>query len=56
MAELIVGVLTETTPVTASNGQPGKAKYMLADGVADRTRAAAAELLDANPLYPGLTL
>ena len=56
VAELIVGVLTETSPVTASNGQPGKAKYTVADGVADRTRAAAAEMLDANPLYPGLTL
>jgi glycine hydroxymethyltransferase len=26
------------------------------DDTADRVRAAAAELLDANPLYPGLTL
>ncbi len=56
VAELIVGVLTNTTPVTASTGKPGKAKYLLADGIADRTKAAAAELLDANPLYPGLTL
>ena len=54
--ELMVDVLKQTTPVTASNGQPGKAKYTLADGVADRTKAAAAELLDANPLYPGLEL
>ena len=29
---------------------------MLADGIADRVHAAAAELLAANPLYPGLTL
>ena len=49
-------VLSNTTPVTASTGKPGKAKYTLADGVADRTRAAAAEMLEANPLYPGLTL
>ena len=56
VAELMVDVLKQTTPVTASNGQPGKAKYTLADGVADRTKAAAAELLDANPLYPGLEL
>ncbi len=56
VAELIVDVLSNTTPVTASTGKPGKAKYTLANGVADRTRAAAAEMLEANPLYPGLTL
>ena len=56
VAELITDVLKNTTPVTAANGQPGKAKYTLADGVADRTHAAAAEMLDANPLYPGLEL
>ena len=28
----------------------------LADGVADRTKAASAELLDKHPLYPGLEL
>ena len=28
----------------------------IADGVADRVRGASAELLAANPLYPGLTL
>ena len=56
VAELIVDVLKNTTPVTASTGKPGKAKYTLADGVADRTKASAAELLDANPLYPGLQL
>lgn len=54
VAELIVDVLKNTTPVTASTGKPGKAKYTLADGVAERTKAAASELLDANPLYPGL--
>ena len=31
-------------------------QYGVAAGVADRTRAAAAELLEANPLYPGLQL
>ena len=34
----------------------GKAKYSLEGGLADRTRAAASELLDAHPLYPGLEL
>ena len=42
--------------MTASTGKPGKAKYILADGVAEATKAASAELLDANPLYPGLQL
>jgi glycine hydroxymethyltransferase len=56
VADLIVNVLKATTPVTASSGKPGKAKYTLADGVADATRAASAELLATNPLYPGLEL
>ncbi|GAB2483340.1 glycine hydroxymethyltransferase [Luteococcus sediminum] len=56
VAELIVDVLNNTTPVTASTGKPGKAKYTLADGVADRTKAASAEMLDKFPLYPGLEL
>jgi glycine hydroxymethyltransferase len=56
VAELIVGVLKSTTPVTAASGQPGKAKYTLADGVADATKAASAELLADHPLYPGLAL
>jgi len=56
VAGLIVDVLSNTTPVTTAQGTPGKAKYTLADGVADRVKAAAAEILDANPLYPGLEL
>lgn len=56
VAELITDVLRNTTPVATATGVPGKAKYALADGVAERTLAAAAELLDANPLYPGLEL
>jgi glycine hydroxymethyltransferase len=42
-----------------NNARPegsSKAKYHLADGTADRVRTASAELLSANPLYPGLTL
>ncbi|MVA76800.1 glycine hydroxymethyltransferase [Auraticoccus sp. F435] len=56
VADLITSVLSSTTPATASSGQPGKAKYVLADGVAGSTRARIAELLEANPLYPGLEL
>ncbi len=56
VADLIVKVLQNTTPVTASSGQPGKARYELADGVADATKAASADLLANHPLYPGLQL
>ncbi|HJQ43783.1 MAG TPA: aminotransferase class I/II-fold pyridoxal phosphate-dependent enzyme, partial [Jatrophihabitantaceae bacterium] len=54
VAELIVDVLTATTPAAAPSGGASKAKYAIADGVAAKTHDAAAELLDANPLYPGL--
>jgi glycine hydroxymethyltransferase len=56
VAELIVEVLTNTTPNTTSAGAPSKATYTLADGVADRVHAQAQEMLDRNPLYPGLEL
>lgn len=56
VADLITSVLSGTTPATASSGQPGKAKYVLGDGVAETTRSRIAELLQANPLYPGLEL
>ena len=56
VAELMVEVLSNTQPGTTSAGAPSKASYVLADGVADRTHAAAQEMLDANPLYPGLEL
>jgi glycine hydroxymethyltransferase len=56
VAGLIVDVLESTTPATTAAGAPGKAKYHLADGVADRTKAASAEMLDTHPLYPGLEL
>ncbi|MFW6597536.1 glycine hydroxymethyltransferase [Propionibacteriaceae bacterium Y2011] len=56
VAELIVDVLSQTTPAPTKSGAPGKAKHILADGVADRVRAASAELLQTHPLYPGLEL
>ncbi|UUO02861.1 glycine hydroxymethyltransferase [Mycolicibacterium novocastrense] len=55
VAELIVDVLSNTQPSAAAGGV-SKAKYTLADGTAERVHAASAELLEANPLYPGLTL
>ena len=56
VAELVVDVLTNTQPGTNKAGAPSKATYTLADGVADRTKDASAELLDKHPLYPGLEL
>jgi glycine hydroxymethyltransferase len=56
VAELIVDVLTGTTPTAAASGGVSKAKYEIADGLADKTHSAAAEMLDAHPLYPGLDL
>lgn len=56
VADLVVDVLKNTQPGTTKAGAPSKASYTLTDGVADRTKAAAAEMLDAHPLYPGLEL
>jgi glycine hydroxymethyltransferase len=56
VAELVVEVLSNTTPGTTKAGAPSKATYTLADGVADKVHAASAELLDKHPLYPGLEL
>jgi glycine hydroxymethyltransferase len=56
VAELIVDVLTSTSPTAAASGGSSKAKYTIADGIADKTQSAANELLAANPLYPGLDL
>ncbi len=56
VAELMVDVFTATSANAAASGGASKAKYTIADGVARKTHDAAAELLDANPLYPGLDL
>jgi glycine hydroxymethyltransferase len=56
VAALIVDVLSATSPAPAPDGSPSKARYRLADGVAARTQAAAAELLAGRPLYPELDL
>jgi glycine hydroxymethyltransferase len=56
VAELMVDVLSSVTPTSTSTGAPSKAKYVLADGVADKTHSASAEMLDKHPLYPGLDL
>ena len=51
VAEIVVEVLKNTSPEGTS-----KAKYKLVDATSDWAHAAEAELLTANPLYPGLTL
>jgi glycine hydroxymethyltransferase len=56
VAELIVDVLSATSPAAAASGGASKAKYTIADGIADKTHSAAAELLNARPLYAGLDL
>jgi glycine hydroxymethyltransferase len=56
VAELIVEVLSAASPALAADGRTSKAKYELPDAVAEKTHAAAAELLEAHPLYPGLEL
>jgi glycine hydroxymethyltransferase len=56
VAELMIDVLKNTTPGATKDGSASKASYSLADGVADRTKAASAEMLDKHPLYPGLDL
>lgn len=55
VAELVVDVLSATQPAAGPAGV-SPAKYTLDQARADRVRGAAAELLAANPLYPGLTL
>ena len=44
------------TASTGKPGKPGKAKYQIADGVAQKVHDAADELLGNFPLYPGLDL
>ncbi|MBE7188726.1 MAG: glycine hydroxymethyltransferase [Jatrophihabitans endophyticus] len=56
VAELIVDVLTATSPTAAASGGASKAKYTIDDGVAGKTHSAADEMLAAHPLYPGLDL
>ncbi len=56
VAALVVEVLTNTQPGTTKAGTPSKASYTLGDGVAERVLSASAEMLDKNPLYPGLVL
>ena len=48
-------MLTNTQPGTTKAGGPSKASYALADGVADRIKAASAELLELTRSTPAST-
>ncbi len=54
VADLIVDVLNNTKPATTSKGTASQAQYTLGEGVAEKTKARSAEMLDKHPLYPGL--
>ena len=56
VAALVIDVLKNTTQGTTKAGGVSKASYVLGDGIADKTHAASAEMLDKHPLYPGLDL
>ena len=56
VAAMITDVLKKPPPTTTKDDKPGKAKYELAQEVADGSKDRAAKLLDLHPLYPGLTL
>ena len=56
IADLMVQVFTSTTPGSAPNGGPSKARFVMEDGVAQRVSSAAAELLAPFPLYPTVDL
>src|SRR5690606_25810371 len=56
VAELMVTVLEATQPATGADGKISKAKYTLPDGLAEKIRARAADLLSGFPLYPTIDL
>jgi glycine hydroxymethyltransferase len=56
IADLMVTVLTETSPATTSKGVPSKVNYELADKIAERVAGQATELVSGFPLYPGVDL
>jgi glycine hydroxymethyltransferase len=55
-ADLIVSVLSRTSPATAKNGNPSKANYVMPDGLAADVSKRAGDLLAKHPLYPSIDL
>jgi glycine hydroxymethyltransferase len=56
IADLMVTVFEATQPAAGADGSASKAKYSLPDGLAEKIRARAAELLAGFPLYPSIDL
>jgi glycine hydroxymethyltransferase len=56
IADLMVSVFEATEPAAGADGKPSKAKYVLPEGLADKVRARAADLLSGFPLYPTVDL
>jgi glycine hydroxymethyltransferase len=55
-ADLIVRVLSQTSPAATKSGSPSKANYALADGIAAEVTKRAEDLLAKHPLYPSIDL
>jgi glycine hydroxymethyltransferase len=55
-ADLIVRVLSQTSPAATKSGSPSKANYALADGIAAEVTKRAEEMLARHPLYPSIDL
>jgi glycine hydroxymethyltransferase len=56
VADLMVTVFEATTPMAGPDGGPSKAKYAMPDGLAEKVKARAADLLTGFPLYPTIDL
>ncbi len=56
VADIMCSVLRNAEPTTTAAGAPSKAKFTLDDAVRDAARSRAADLLNANPLYPTVQL
>jgi glycine hydroxymethyltransferase len=55
-ADLIVSVLSGTSPAVAKSGSPSKANYVMSDGLAAEVAKRAEDLLAKHPLYPAIDL
>jgi glycine hydroxymethyltransferase len=56
VADIIAAALGAVVPTTTASGAQSKAKYTLDAGVAERSRARCAELLQKHPLYSDVDL
>ena len=56
VADLMVAVFEATEPAAGADGSVSKARYALPDGLADKVKARASDLLTGFPLYPTVDL